>query len=147
MIGKMIGDDHGWSSVIIWWINQRSPFPSPTFIWLSFSIINWRHIVEFSFLLISFSLKRFSPRFCSFKITPSLPLPTHCFYLVRTSSKGFCDNKPINQFQELLLWISIKWDDIGSKISKWSAKRPKIIGTNCVDFDAQSHINQSITEL
>ena len=52
-IWKMIGDDHGWSSVIIWWINQRSPFPSPTYIWLSFSIINWRHIVEFSFHLIS----------------------------------------------------------------------------------------------
>ena len=47
-IWKMIGDDHGWSSVIIWWINQRSPFPSPTYIWLSFSII-----VEFSFHLIS----------------------------------------------------------------------------------------------
>ena len=44
-------DGHGWSLVIIWWINQR-PFLGPTIIptWLFFSIIYCRHnVIMFSF--------------------------------------------------------------------------------------------------
>ena len=49
---KMVIDDHGWSLVIIWWINQR-PFPWPHNqipTWLFFSIIYCRHnVIMFSF--------------------------------------------------------------------------------------------------
>ena len=63
---KMVIDGHGWSLVIIWWINQR-PFPGPTIIpsWL-FSL----HYLLSSYCYIQFSLNElssiiFSPRFCS----------------------------------------------------------------------------------